>query len=75
MGASHNSYNVSTGAGSATGASEGLRIRVHTWKKLSNGLYDYSTRDASDDKFQFMAVINESIDLERSAELDVALQK
>lgn len=51
MGVSHNSYNVSYGAGSAAGASEGLRIRVHTWKKLSNGLYDYSTKDASDDKF------------------------
>ncbi len=72
MGATHNSYNVLAGS---NGPSEGLRIRVHTWKKLSNGLYDYSTRDASDDKFQFMAVINESIDLERSAELDVALQK
>lgn len=73
MGASHNSYNVVLAE--LNGPSEGLRIRVHTWKKLSNGLYDYSTRDASDEKFQFMAITNESIDLERSAELDIALQK
>jgi hypothetical protein len=45
MGASHNSYNVTAGG------SEGLRIRVHTWKKLSNGLYDYSTKDACEEKF------------------------